>query len=447
MTAHRRIRLAGLLLPAALLAGCSGYYGAGEEAPLEGVRKSVMLLDERIVADPRIAELAVVLPEPVRNIAWEQTGGNATHAMQHLDLGDSIGEVWRADIGSGSSSSARLLSSPVVAMGRVFTVDAEGSISAFAATNGDLAWRMRPDGLDDSDRLPGGGLAYADGRIFVGTGSGVVVAVDAGTGAEIWRRSLLAPIRTPPAVGSSAGGNLLLVTTSDNQLIALDPVVGDVLWQHAGLFEQAAILGGAPAAIDGPMVVATYSSGEVFALSARDGQEVWSDAVLRPRRTLAIGAINDITGAPVIDREQIIIAGNGGELVAFDRNSGARRFDVNITSRNSPWVAGDFVYLLTERNEVVCLLRAGGRARWVSPLERLVDPDDPVSRRIFWAGPVLAGDRLILAGSTSEAVTVSPYNGEILGRIDLPGPVSVTPVVADGSLYILTDNGTLLAYR
>ncbi|MCB1832556.1 MAG: PQQ-binding-like beta-propeller repeat protein [Geminicoccaceae bacterium] len=443
MTAHLRARLAGLVLPAMLLSACSGYYGTSEEAPLPGERKSVMLLDERIVVDPRVAGVAVTLPAPRQNNAWAQAGGNATHAMQHLDLGDSVGEVWRAGIGTGSSSSARLLSAPVVAERRVFTIDAEGSVSAFAAADGDLAWRITPEGLEDSDRLPGGGLAYSSGRIFIGTGSGVVASLDAGTGAELWRRSLLAPIRTPPAVSEG----LLLFTTSDNQLIALDPLTGGVLWQHAGLFEQAAILGGAPAAIDGPLVVATYSSGEVFALSASDGQEIWSDAVLRPRRTLAIGAINDITGAPVIDDEDVIIAGNGGELVAFDRTSGARRFDVNLTSRNSPWVAGDFVYLLTDRNEVVCLLRTGGRVRWVSPLERLVDPDNPVSKRIFWAGPVLAGDRLILAGSTAEAVTVSPYNGEILGRIDLPGPVSVTPVVADDSLYILTDDGTLLAYR
>ena len=127
--------------------------------------------------------------------------------------------------------------------------------------------------------------------------------------------------------------------------------------------------------------------------------------------------------------------------------SGARSYDVNLTSRNMPWVAGDFVYVLTDRNEVVALLRSGGRARWVSPLDRLVDQDDPVSRRIFWAGPVLAGDRLLLAGSTGEAVTVSPYTGEILGRIDLPGPVSLSPVVAAETAYFLTDDGTLLAYR
>ncbi|MCB1972280.1 MAG: PQQ-binding-like beta-propeller repeat protein [Geminicoccaceae bacterium] len=443
MIRRRHAVLVGCLLPTLLVAGCSGWWGQAEDPPLPGKRQSVMLLDERIVADPRISGLNITLPEPRANATWEQAGGNATHAMEHLALKDGVQQVWRADIGAGTDSSVRLMSSPVVAMGRVFTVDAEGTLSAFDTTDGKLIWRVTPEGLEDSDRLPSGGLAYGNGQLFVGTGSGMAISFSAEDGRETWRRALLAPIRISPTVTP----DLLLVTTSDNQLIAMDPLTGDVRWQHAGLFEQAAILGGAPAATEGNLVVAAYSSGEVFALSADDGQEIWSDAVLRPRRTLAISAINDITGAPVINGDHVIIAGNGGELVSFDRNSGSRQFNVNITSRNMPWVAGDFIYVLTDRNEVVCVLASGGRARWVSPLERLVDPEDPVSRRVFWAGPVLAGDRLILVGSTAEAVTVSPYNGEILGRVDLPGPVSVMPVVADDTLYILTDDGDLLAYR
>ena len=66
---------------------------------------------------------------------------------------------------------------------------------------------------------------------------------------------------------------------------------------------------------------------------------------------------------------------------------------------------------------------------------------------IAWTGPLLVGDRLLIAGSDGQAVTMSPYNGEILGRLDLPGPVLVPPVAAGGMVYILTENAQLLAYR
>lgn len=440
-TACRRFPVVAL---AGFLSACgAGWFGGVDEDPLPGVRVPVMLMNDGVAADPRIANLNVVLPAPQRVADWPLPGGNATNAMHHLELGDDLALAWRVNIGAGSGGASQLLARPIVAGGRVFAVDSQGQITALSAANGQRVWRVTPEGMRASDRLRSGAIAYAAGRLFATTGAGDILALDAADGSEIWRRRLFSPIRTAP----TAIGGRLLVTTSANQTFALDAATGDVLWQHAGFFEQAAILGGAAPAATERLAVVAYSSGEVFALDIADGRPIWSDTVLRPRRTLAIGAISDITGSPVIDQGRVIVAGNGGEMGAFEIGNGARSWNLDVTSRDTPWVAGDFIYVLTDRNEVVAVVRQGGLVRWVSPLERLRNPDDPESARIFWAGPVLAGDRLILAGSTGEAISLSPYTGEILGRLRLPGPVSLPPVVADGTLYLLTNGGELLAYR
>lgn len=436
-------RLVPVLAAGALLAGCSGWLGGVDEVPLPGDRVSIMLLNDGVAADPRIANLTIALPPPEVNEDWPTSGGNAMHAMHHLFLADDVKLAWRADIGSGSGGVSQLLARPVIGDGRVFVADSEGQITALASDTGKRLWRETPEGMNVTDRLRSGGLAYGEGRVYATTAGGEVLALSAADGSQIWQQQLLSPIRTAP----TPYGGRVLVTTSANELFVLDADTGSVLWQHAGFFEQAAILGGAAPATDGVVAVAAYSSGEVFALNLADGRPIWSDTVMRPRRTLAIGAISDITGSPVIDQGRVIVAGNGGEMGSFDIATGARTWNLDVTSRQTPWVAGDYIYLLTDRNEVVCLVRQGGLVRWVSPLERLRDPEDPESTRIFWAGPVLAGDRLILAGSTGEAITLSPYTGEILGRIALPGPVSLPPVVANGTLYLLTNNGELLAYR
>ena len=97
---------------------------------------------------------------------------------------------------------------------------------------------------------------------------------------------------------------------------------------------------------------------------------------------------------------------------------------------------------------VTSLLQQGGRIRWVSPLAELVDPDDPDSRRVRWTGPVLVSDRLLLASSEGEVVSVvSLATSPKRATGQLPGPVSVPPAVADGIVYFLTDGGELVAYR
>jgi outer membrane protein assembly factor BamB len=433
-----------VVLGALLLSACSPstWFGGDEEAPLPGERVPVMLLEREVTADPGLADLPIQLPPPQRNAAWPQNGGLPTHAFHHLAAGENPQLAWQASIGTGSSGSSQLLARPVVAEGRVYTMDGEGVVSAFDAQSGDLIWRHEPDDLADEVEL-GGGLAYDGGWLFAALSSGTVVGLNASSGTEVWRQSLTLPLRTAPTV---ADGRLMVVS-ADNQLYALDGETGRPMWRHAGFFEGAGLLGGPSPAVGESVVVVPYSSSEVYALRLDNGRPLWNDTVQRPRRTQALAQINDIDGLPVIEDDLVYIASYGGQMAAIDLRRGIRAWDVDLTSTQTPWLAGDFIYVLTTRGEVVCLLRDNGRIRWVSPLPRLEDPDEPTSTPITWTGPILIGDRLLLVGSNGEALSVSPYNGEILGRIELPGPVLIPPVVADGTLFILTENADLLAYR
>jgi outer membrane protein assembly factor BamB len=316
-------------------------------------------------------------------------------------------------------------------------------ISAFKASDGQRLWQVELDGLDTDGGLLGGGLAYDSGWLFATMSSGEVLGLNATNGNEIWRQSLVLPLRAAPTVTQGR----LIVVSADNQLYALDGQTGRPTWRHAGFFEGTGLLGGPSPAVSDGVVVVPYSSAEVFALRLDNGRPLWSDTVQRPRRTEALAQINDIDGYPVIEGDLVYVAGYGGQMAAIELRRGVRVWDLDLGSTQAPWLAGDFIYLLTTRDEVVCLLRENGRIRWVSPLPRLTDPDDPTSTPIAWTGPILVGDRLLIAGSNREALTMSPYNGEILGRLDLPGPVLIPPVAAGGMVYILTEDAQLLAYR
>jgi outer membrane protein assembly factor BamB len=319
-------------------------------------------------------------------------------------------------------------------------MDAEGTIRAFDADGGASIWTFTQE---QEDGVIGGGLAYANGWLFATLSSGQVLGLNAATGAEMWRQPLGLPLRAPPTVAEDR----VLVLSADNQLYALEGVTGRPVWRHAGFFEGAALLGGPSPAVDRGLVVVPYSSAEVFALRLDSGRPLWSDTVERPRRTQALDQITDIEGMPVIEDDMVYVAGYGGQMAAIDALRGIRAWDIDLASTDTPWVAGDFIYVLTTRGEVVCLVRANGRVRWVSPLPRFDNPDDPASTAIVWTGPILVGDRLLVVGSNGQAVTMSPYNGEILGRQELPGPVVVAPVAALGNVYIVTENAELLAYR
>ncbi len=133
-------------------------------------------------------------------------------------------------------------------------------------------------------------------------------------------------------------------------------------------------------------------------------------------------------------------------MVAVDLRNGRRLWDASIGGLERPWVAGDMVYVMTAERDLIALDRDSGRIYWATRLPTYKNPDKRKGP-IFWSGPVLASDRLVVTGSSGEVLAVSPYTGEVLGKIGLSSDVTVAPVVADGTLYFLNKNADLLAYR
>ncbi|HXP31786.1 MAG TPA: PQQ-binding-like beta-propeller repeat protein [Stellaceae bacterium] len=415
---------------------------AQSKDPLPGKRIPVLGLNHQLEADPNLAAVQVRLPPPYDNPAWPDAGGYPSHAMYHLALGDKIGPAWHADIGDGASRYGRITAQPVVEDGRVFVMDANDTVSAYDAKDGHRLWRFDTQPKDMKDQAYGGGVAIAGDRLYVGTGYGQVLALEAATGKEIWRHNMMAPVHGSP---TAAEGRVFAVTV-DNQLEVVSAADGHVLWTHTGIPEPADLLGAPSPAVEGDIVVAPYSSGEIFALRVENGRVLWSDSLATPHPLGALSSLADIRGAPVIDRDRVFAVSHSGLMVAIDLRTGDRVWEQDIGGTHTPWVAGDFVYVIANDQELLCLGRQDGKIRWARDLPRYEDEKkkkDP----LFWTGPVLAGDRLIVISSQGEAFSVSPYTGAPLGRTEFPDSVFVTPAVAGATLYVLTSEAVLIALR
>ncbi len=441
--------MAAMLVCIVALNGCESvtdtfdrWRGKGPQPPLPGKRISVLDNDRTLSADSALASRPILLPAPTRNASWPQAGGYANHAMHHIQVADNIQKAWSADIGDGANDEERLNSSPVIADGMVFAMDSQSQISAYNVKDGARIWDIELAPEDDDEGHIGGGLAYDDGTVFVTTGFAEVVALESKTGKVLWRKNLTAPMRSAP----TARGGRLFVVTMNNQLFALNSKTGETLWQHRGLPEIASVLGGASPAVDKGVVVVPYTSGELIALKVENGRVLWQDSLTAARRTDVLSNLAGIRGRPVIDRGLVIAISNGGVMTAIDIRTGQRVWGNEIAGIESPWVAGDYVFVLTTDAEIAAISRKSGKVHWVRGLPRFEDPEDKEDP-IVWTGPILASDRLIVAGSNQEAIAISPYDGRILGIVDMPDRVTVAPVVSDGSVYFLADDAELVAYR
>lgn len=440
-------RVLPLVLLAAAVSGCSTLesinpFKGKPDPPLSGKREAVLPPEQLIRADPRIANVRIALPRPATNAAWPQSGGYANHAMHHLTLANDPQRAWTASIGAGSSSRTKVLAQPVVSGGRIFTLDTEGVVSAFDVSSGQRAWQasVLPEGEREGDL--GGGVAVEGNQVFVTTGAAEILALDAGSGKIQWRQPMGAPARAAPAI---ADGRVFAANV-ENEVRAFDTGKGRQLWTYTGVAESAIILGAASPAVEGGVVVVPLTTGDLVALRVENGRSLWSERLAAVHRRNPVRNLSDIRANPVIDRGVVFAVSNAGRLAAISLRNGQRLWDVDVGGLQTPWVAGDYVYILTRDGLLVAIVRETGRIRWVVRLDRFVDDRD-LRQTIEWAGPVLASDRLIIAGSHGEALSVSPYTGEVIGWLPMQDGVTIQPVIANDTIYFLDEDGTLLAMR
>lgn len=427
-----------------LLAGCGVLKGRrAATTPTVGERISVLGTQSEIVVDPTLAGIPVALPAPAVNEQWSQPGGNAAKSMEHVALPDTLTSAWSVSIGQGSSARARLAAEPVVADGRVYTIDTRASVRAFDAQSGSLVWETAVQGEDaPRETLFGGGVSYDGGRVYATNGAGYAFALDAATGNIIWQVRPGGPLRGAPTIGNQN----VYVVSQDNQMFALDQATGETKWTGVGSPELAGVFGAASPAFAQSTVVAGFSSGELTAYRYENGQVVWQDALARTGISTIVGTLSDIDADPVIHNGRVFAIGQGGRMVAVELITGQRVWELNISGISMPWVAGEWVFVVTDQAQLLALSRSTGRVRWMTQLPRYRDPDDRQGP-IYWRGPVLAGSRLILASSNGNIVYISPADGSLLSSVRAGTPVSLPPVVANNTLYILDDSGRLTAWR
>ncbi len=401
-----------------------------KQTPLPGRRIPIVQTTESIANNLADADQPITLPPQKTNDAWAQPGGSSNNAPGHLALAGSVHQVWRGDAGEGSSKTGRIMASPIVYDGKVFTLDAHGVVTAFSMTGGRVFQVSTKPENENGGGGHGGGLAADGGRIYVANGFGSAVALDPASGRKVWEKSLGAPVRSAP----TAYDDRVFVVTVQGRLVCLSGIDGAEVWSVRGLPQAASLTVSTSPAVDGEIVVVPYPSGELLAYKITDGSPVWSENLARTRSTSELASMSD-AARPAIDGGMVFAVGHAGRMIATQSKSGERLWSINVPGTQAPWVAGDTIYVVDTHGAVMALARRDGKVRWTAQL-----PDAKT-----WSGPVLAGGTLWLISNKGKLTGVDAATGKVGSQLELGSAVYIPPVVAQGRMFVLTDEAKLIA--
>ena len=438
-----RVKIAVMIAAALAASGCGIFKKTPPKTPTVGERIPVLAAEVDVNVDQATQAMPMNLPAPVVNTEWAQSGGNAAKSMGHLALGNDLARVFRISIGPGSNLRSRLAAPPIVADGRVYTTNTFSVVRAFDAQTGAKLWESQ-FGTERGNfgSLFGGGIAYAGGRIFATNGLGFAAALDATNGQILWQVRPGGPLRGAPTVA----GDAVYVMSQDNQIYSLKASDGATNWFNAAALEIAGVFGTAAPAFAQGTVVAGFSSGELNAYRYENGREVWQDQLARTTITTSVSSLSDIDADPIIDSGQVIAVGQGGRMVALELVSGQRMWEISIAGISTPWVVGEWAFVVTDDAKLIAVARRTGKIRWINQMPRF-ENEKGKRGQISYVGPILAGNRLIVAGSNGVLINFDQATGNYQSQTSVGAGVRQRPVVANNMLYVLDEDGQLHAFR
>ncbi|WP_296225039.1 outer membrane protein assembly factor BamB [Ralstonia sp. UBA689] len=379
-----------------------------------------------VVYAARVAVLALAATAALGGLGGCSLFGSKTKhepaKLQDVQQALAVSQAWSVSVGKSGS----YVMQPAVAGNNVYVSAAGGTVTALEGATGRTVWQ----GKADVDLTSGPG---SDGTLTAVAGEkGSIVAFDE-KGTQKWKTAVNGEILTAPLVGQG----LVIVRTTDGRVLGLDGSNGDRKWIYQRSPSALNLRSSLPMVFAGDNVILGFAGGKLGALATSNGGLRWEAAVSYPRGVSEIERLNDVTGAPSIDGQQVCAASFQGRVACFDISTGAPRWGRDFSSPTGVTQEDGALFAADEKSVVYGFNAQNGADLW---------KNDALLWRDLGA-PLAFGRAVIVGDSEGWLHFLSRDDGKFVARVKTDGSaISAAPVVVGQTLIVQTRGGGVYGY-
>ena len=354
-----------------------------------------------------------------------------------------IERLWRSGVGEGLGRKY-LRMHPALIADLVIAADGYGVVQANDRFSGKRIWRTEIGGVESGwfsafnfmDRrdpsFVAGGVGSGAGLVLLGTTNGEVVALDASDGREQWRAELGSEVVAPPV----ARRDSVFVRTIDGRLMALDAANGDEIWSFDNQVPILTLRGTSPPVVDGDIVYAGFANGKVSAVRIGNGEPIWEHRVMLPEGRSELERMVDADTKPLVTGNAVFVGAYQGRVKSLSRRDGRPRWEQEISTFLDLAEGYGQVYAIDAEDVVTAIDQQSGEVVWTQ---------EDFKRRKLTA-PTAFSNYVVFGDDEGYLHVIAQRDGRHLGRSKIDGKgLRSAPVVADGTLYVLGNSGRLQA--
>ncbi|HAT8181237.1 TPA: outer membrane protein assembly factor BamB [Legionella pneumophila] len=334
-----------------------------------------------------------------------------------------VTQNWTAPVGKTRKTNEYLNIKPAIRGDMIYTADASGLVQAVSKKDGQIKWSTALKNNIVS------GPTVADGFVVVGTNASTLVLLNQSNGKEIWQNKVSAEVLAPPALSHQK----VIAKTIDGKVYAIDAVNGKQLWvADHGAPSLVLKASSSPIIVDN-LVLVGFSDGKLDAFELETGRLIWQRSIAYGMGASDVERLVDIDSDPIISNNVAYLATYQGYVGALSLSNGQFIWRKPASVYKNMLLSQNNLYF-TDSNDVLWSLNSStGQVNW---------KQTSLKARGLTA-PSLVGGNLAVGDKTGYLHILSTQTGELLGRSQLSGGVTVSPSVSGKNMYVLTNNGTL----
>ena len=338
-----------------------------------------------------------------------------------------VGKAWSTDIGKGLDKTGRQIR-PAYLSGSLYAADFKGLLVAVDATNGRKQWEIKTE-------LPfTGGPGVTGNLLLMGTENGEVFAFDASTGTQLWSATVTSEVLAAPAESDG----IVVVRCIDGRVFGLDADTGQRLWVYDHNVPLLTLRGNAPLLLRAGVVFVGYDGGQVVALKLADGILMWEQTLVTAEGRTELERLSDIDGQLVFIASDLLVSSYKNRLASLAADSGRLLWFKDISSATGVSVDRTNLTLSDRDGNVWLLDRRNGAESW--KMDQLLHRG--LTRPVFYGNFIVVGD------AEGYLHWINIDSGQFAAREKTGGKgFAGPPLVVGNTLYVMTQKGTLTAYR
>jgi len=416
------------------------------EVILPGERISITSAGTSLLLEPDASAAAegTQAGDAQANSRFDTPGFSDNHAGGHFSVDLPLSPAYHLDVGVNAELGTEV-AQPVAGGGNIYTIMPLGDLRAISVNDGEIVWRKDIDESTDKTQASiSGGLGLEGDVLFAHAGKKRLYALNAATGEEIWSTDFDNFLIGGPTI--SLG--VVIVTDVSGRVIAVSAADGQQLWSRIGSSGDTRVTGSSFPAINDNEVIIGGTEGELISLSLDQGQMNWGEFLSPSNLLTALDTFSDITAHPVHDGGLVVVITQSGLMVAFNARSGRVVWEHELRGITMPWLAGQTIFVTTVNGQLYAIRRVDGAVRWKADLPGAFDILEPISEDAHtYASPIVVSGKVLVPGTTGQLHVFDAETGEAEQTLSTRGPVTTAPIVVNGTVFTLNRNGGLTAFR